>query len=69
METYIKTKLDDYLYELSLNNFIINSWRKLELIIAYKNKALLYEDVPEYIKEKYNEFNIGQFVCRIKIKK
>ena len=54
MEAYIKTKLDDYLYELSLNNFIINSWRKLELITAYKNKALLYEDVPEHIKEKYD---------------
>ena len=54
MEQYIKTKLNDYLYELSLNNFVINSWRKLELITAYKNKSLLYEDVPEYIKEKYD---------------
>ena len=54
MEQYTKTKLNDYLYELSTSEFAINKWRKLELITAYKNKSLLYEDVPEYIKEKYD---------------
>ena len=54
MNRYIKRKLNDYLYELSTSEFRINKWRKLELITAYKNKSLLYEDVPEYIKEKYN---------------
>ena len=79
MDQYIKTKLDDYLYELYLDNFVINSWRKLELITAYKNNALMYEDVPEYIKEKYdlpprdegidviklnNETIIGTYQCK-----
>ena len=48
---YVKSKLNDYLKELSINNFVINKWRKLELITAYKHEALMYEDVPEYIKE------------------
>ena len=50
---YIKSKQNDYLKELSINNFVINKWRKLELITAYKHEALMYEDVPEYIKELY----------------
>lgn len=50
---YIQSKQDDYLKELSINNFVINKWRKLELITAYKHEALMYEDVPEYIKELY----------------
>ena len=54
MNRYIERKLNDYLYELSTSKFVINKWRKLELITAYKNKSLLYEDVPEYIKEKYD---------------
>ena len=54
MDRYIECKLNDYLYELSTSKFAINKWRKLELITAYKNKSLLYEDVPEYIKEKYD---------------
>ena len=54
MDRYIERKLNDYLYELSTSEFAINKWRKLELITAYKNKSLLYEDVPEYIKEKYD---------------
>lgn len=54
LEEYIETKQKDYLYELQENNFQILEWRKLELITAYKNKALMYEDVPEYIKEKHN---------------
>ena len=54
MNRYIKRKLNDYLYELSTSEFRINKWRKLELITAFKNKSLLYEDVPEYIKEKYD---------------
>ena len=54
MNHYIERKLNDYLYELSTSEFRINKWRKLELITAYKNKSLLYEDVPEYVKEKYD---------------
>lgn len=54
MNQYIENKLNDYLYELSTSKFVINKWRKLELITAYKNKSLLYEDVPEHIKEKYD---------------
>ena len=54
MDEYIQNKLKDYLKELQENNFKINSGRKLELITAYKNNSLLYEDVPEYIKDKYN---------------
>ena len=54
LEKYIEIKQKDYLHELVENNFHILPWRKLELITAYKNKALMYEDVPEYIKEKHN---------------
>ena len=54
MDNYIQNKLKDYLKELQENNFKINSGRKLELITAYKNNSLLYEDVPEYIKDKYD---------------
>ena len=54
MNLYIQRKLNDYLFELSTSKFAINRWRKLELITAYKNNSLLYEDVPENIKEKYN---------------
>lgn len=50
---YIKIKHKDYLYELQENKFNINCWRKLELMTAYKNDALMYEDVPEYIKNIY----------------
>ena len=53
LDDYIKLKQQDYLYELSENNFKILPWRKLELITAVKNKALMYEDVPEYIKERH----------------
>jgi superfamily II DNA or RNA helicase/uncharacterized membrane protein len=53
MDKYIRNKLNDYLKELQENNFKINSGRKLELITAYKNNSILYEDVPEYIKDKY----------------
>ena len=54
LEGFIKLKLKDYVKELQQNNFKILPWRRLELITAYKNDALLYEDVPEYIKEKHN---------------
>ena len=54
MDNYIQNKLNDYLKELQENNFKINSGRKLELITAYKNNSLLYEDVPEYIKDNYD---------------
>lgn len=54
MDNYIQNKLNDYLKELQENNFEINSGRKLELITAYKNNSLLYEDVPEYIKDNYD---------------
>ena len=54
MNNYIQNKLKDYLKELQENNFKINSGRKLELITAYKNNSLLYEDVPEYIKDNYD---------------
>lgn len=54
LEEYIEAKHQDYLSELQENNFEILPWRRLELITAYKNNALMYEDVPEYIKEKHN---------------
>lgn len=54
LEEYIEAKHQDYLTELQENNFEILPWRRLELITAYKNNALIYEDVPEYIKEKHN---------------
>lgn len=53
LDEYIKIKQSDYKRELSENNFKILPWRKLELITAYKNNALMYEDVPEYIKERH----------------
>lgn len=54
LNEFIDCKINDYLLELQENNFKINEWRKLELITAYKNKALMYEDVPLYIKELHN---------------
>ena len=50
---YIELKNQMYYEEIIENNFKINSGRKLELITAYKNKSLMYQDVPLYIKEQY----------------
>ena len=53
-DDYLQLKLDDYLREILENNFINKAGRKLELITAYKNKSLMYEDIPNFIKEKYD---------------
>ena len=53
LDKYIKDKNHDYLQEIQENNFIIYPGRKLELITAYKNNALIYKDVPDKVKIKY----------------
>ena len=51
---YLEYVLKDYLKQIVEDNFQPKSGRKLELITAYKNKALVYSDVPEFIKERYD---------------
>lgn len=53
LKKYVEDKKHDYLQEIQENNFIINPGRKLELITAYKNNALIYKDVPDKVKMKY----------------
>lgn len=53
LNEYVELKNQVYYEEIIENNFKINSGRKLELITAYKNKSLMYQDVPLYIKEQY----------------
>lgn len=50
---YVKLKNQMYYEEIIENKFEIKPGRKLELITAYKNKSLMYQDVPLYIKERY----------------
>lgn len=50
---YLEYVLNDYLKQIKEDNFQPKFGRKLELITAYKNKGLVYSDIPEFIKEEY----------------
>lgn len=53
LNEYIYHKNKEYLKEVQQDRFNNLPGRKLELITAIKNRSLMYEDVPKYIKKQY----------------